>query len=477
MKQPAIITNGLSVIWSTNANGHVQAEVSLVDTNIPSTIARLDSPVFIGTVTFDTLVANTLQFPFANSIVYADSSSNAAPVTIGTNLTFVGGVLSGTGGGGGGTGTVVTASGGSDMSRANITTNGFGLLVTQSGTNILLSTTNNYPAGYYAGGFLPLFAGVSNALTGDLSMDQNSDVRLFMSETSRMLTDGYEVMGLRAYNGKLALHSFATNDLSAAEEFMVIDPSDLVGPTDIITFPNSGFNNKVVFEADVEFNGTSTFSGTTTFNDLAIGTITVVSNLTVPNNAYGAGWNGSTNVPNENSVYDEMELRATKASPTFSGALTNTGSIGAPVQYVGTTNIAEHLAKVSYALVAGNSASSHPPGDSTTRYIGTSWSGPVASYSQVSLVVPRSGTIVAWRMSAYIAGVLGTTETVSHYIRLNDTTDYGQIDLTYDAVRVSGGATLSQPVTAGDTLAVKMVFPAFTTNPTTVYYYATIVIQ
>jgi len=241
-------------------------------------------------------------------------------------------------GGGSGTGSVVTVNGGSDMSRANITTNGFGLLVTQSGTNILLSTTNNYPAGYYAGGFLPLFAGVSNALTGDLSMDQSSDVRLFMSETSRMLTDGYEVMGLRAYNGKLALHSFATNDLSAAEEFMVIDPTDTTGPTDIITFPNSGFNNKVVFEADVEFNGSNTFSGTTTFNDLAIGTITVVTNLTVPNNAYGAGWNGSTNVPNENSVYDEMELRAPKASPTFSGTLTNTGSIGAPTLYVGTIN-------------------------------------------------------------------------------------------------------------------------------------------
>jgi hypothetical protein len=102
--QPATITNGLSVIWSTNANGHAVAAVSLVETNIPSTIARLDSPTFTGTVTFDTLVANTLQFPFANSIVYTDSSSNAAPVTIGTNLTFVGGVLSGTGGGGGGSG-------------------------------------------------------------------------------------------------------------------------------------------------------------------------------------------------------------------------------------------------------------------------------------------------------------------------------------------------------------------------------------
>jgi len=92
------------------------------------------------------------------------------------------------------------------------------------------------------------------------------------------------------------------------------------------------------------FTGTNTFSGTTTFNDLSIGSITVVTNLSVPDNAYGAGWNGSTNVPNENSVYDEVELRAPKASPTFSGTLTNTGSIGAPVQYVGSTNIAEALA-------------------------------------------------------------------------------------------------------------------------------------
>jgi len=313
MKQPAIITNGLSVVWSTNANGHVQAAVSLVDSNIPSTIARLDSPVFTGTVTFSTVAVSTLQIPFASRYAAANSSSNLVATSDGASWTNLNGssIATGTvvdaridaalarlasptftgdpkaptaspgdndtsiastafvtaavaaGGGSGGTGTVVTASGGSDMSRANITTNGFGLLVTQSGTNILLSTTNNYPAGYYAGGFLPLFAGVSNALTGDLSMDQSSDVRLFMSETSRMLTDGYEVMGLRAHNGKLALHSFATNDLSAAEEFMVIDPSDLVGPTDIITFPNSGFNNKVVFEADVEFNGTVTGGGLT----------------------------------------------------------------------------------------------------------------------------------------------------------------------------------------------------------------------
>ena len=73
----------------------------------------------------------------------------------------------------------------------------------------------------------------------------------------------------------------------------------------------------------------------------------MVSNLTVPNNAYGAGWNGSTNVPNENSVYDEMELRAPIAGPSFTGAATNTGSFGAPTLYVGSTNVAVALASFS----------------------------------------------------------------------------------------------------------------------------------
>jgi len=107
-----------------------------------------------------------------------------------------------------------------------------------------------------------------------------------------------------------------------------------------------GSGGDVTQSGNNTFTGTNTFSGTTTFNDLAIGTITVVSNLTVPNNTYGAGWNGSTNVPNENSVYDEMELRAPKASPSFTGVATNTGSFGAPTLYVGSTNVAVALASV-----------------------------------------------------------------------------------------------------------------------------------
>lgn len=213
---------------------------------------------------------------------------------------------------GSGSGTVVTANGGSDMTRANLV-GGNGLSIVQSGTNLTFTATNNYTTDHYAGGFLPLFAGVSNALTGDLSMNQGSDVRLFMSETSRMLTDGYEVMGLRAYNGKLALHSFATNDLSAAEEFMVIDPSDLTGPTDIITFPNSGFNNKVVFDADVEFNGTVTGGGLTSSdtnwngNPIVTGTITNLTTEKINSLSYYSVENGDAFSDGDNfGTYTEI---------------------------------------------------------------------------------------------------------------------------------------------------------------------------
>lgn len=43
----------------------------------------------------------------------------------------------------------------------------------------------------------------------------------------------------------------------------------------------------------------------------------------VSDTAYGVGWNGdTTTAPSKNAVYDEMELRAPKASPTFTGTVT-----------------------------------------------------------------------------------------------------------------------------------------------------------
>jgi hypothetical protein len=91
LMQPAIITNGLSVVWSTNASGHIQASVSLVDSNIPSAIARLESPVFTGTVTFSNLFVSNLQIPFASRYVWANGSSNLAATSDGASWTNLNG--------------------------------------------------------------------------------------------------------------------------------------------------------------------------------------------------------------------------------------------------------------------------------------------------------------------------------------------------------------------------------------------------
>lgn len=152
-----------------------------------------------------------------------------------------------------------------------------------SGSSISAVVTNAYADGHYAGGFLPLFAGQSNALTGDLHFKQGSDIRVPMWESG---TDK-NAIGLRANNGVLGLSEFNTNDFTILETFLTVDPT---GSGDVITFGNSGFDNSVVFEADVNFSG-----------GLAAGTISV------NDDAYAAGWDGSTNVPTKNAVYDKIQ--------------------------------------------------------------------------------------------------------------------------------------------------------------------------
>ena len=49
---------------------------------------------------------------------------------------------------------------------------------------------------------------------------------------------------------------------------------------------------------------------------------TFSNDISVPDEAYGAGWNASLEVPTKNAVYDQMELKAPLASPTFTGTVT-----------------------------------------------------------------------------------------------------------------------------------------------------------
>lgn len=114
------------------------------------------------------------------------------------------------------------------------------------------------------------------------------------------------------------------------------------------------------------------------------------------------------------------------------------------------------------------------PADSTTYY-GASMCAAVgtativsSTYTAVADYVHKACTIKSvsyrFRLSA------GTNESVQVYIRHNDTTDFGNATFDWSAgapVRqdITG---LSQAIAAGDTLAVKVVTPAWATNPTNI---------
>lgn len=138
-------------------------------------------------------------------------------------------------------------------------------------------------------------------------------------------------------------------------------------------------------------------------------------------------------------------------------------------------------AAVGYTLPFLYPLSSSTPADSTTYFIGiptTSAISLMVTYNLASIEVPKAGTIKRVFAKVRVLGTLGTGETVQHFIRINDTTDVGQVDLAYTAVQQSGAnSVVSQAVVAGDMLALKIVTPAWVTNPTSVVIYGSVYIE
>jgi len=85
-----------------------------------------------------------------------------------------------------------------------------------------------------------------------------------------------------------------------------------------------GYDGSNYFSTTVSSTGSTTFdlTGTTpefTFSDA----------VNVPDEAYGAGWNGSLEVPTKNALYDKIESLNVGAVSTYSPTLTNTTNIAA----------------------------------------------------------------------------------------------------------------------------------------------------
>lgn len=119
------------------------------------------------------------------------------------------------------------------------------------------------------------------------------------------------------------------------------------------------------------------------------------------------------------------------------------------------------------------SSGSLNPVDGETQYYGNnaSWTD-IASIFRV--YVPKAGTITRIDLNVLAAGV-GSSESVSAYLRINNTTDVTistAIDMS--SILSNFSATPSQAISAGDYIEIKFVFPTFVTNPTLVFSNASV---
>ena len=115
-------------------------------------------------------------------------------------------------------------------------------------------------------------------------------------------------------------------------------------------------------------------------------------------------------------------------------------------------------------------AASTNPTDATTRYIGGAPISQLSAYANATYTAPVAGTVTAATFSWYGSGTAGSNETISMYVRVNDTTDYliASVGNT-SANKQFVNSALSIALAANDTFSIKLVYPTWVTNPTSVY--------
>ncbi len=94
---------------------------------------------------------------------------------------------------------------------------------------------------------------------------------------------------------------------------------------------------------DYVLSDSPTVTGNWVFDELTVGTFTVSTNLYVAEVAYGAGWNGSSNVPTRNAVYDAIVAQAATPSGVTAGTYTN--SILGNTLTVGTNGLVTSMSR------------------------------------------------------------------------------------------------------------------------------------
>ena len=119
------------------------------------------------------------------------------------------------------------------------------------------------------------------------------------------------------------------------------------------------------------------------------------------------------------------------------------------------------------------------PADSTTYFGGGFPSFPVGTTAvRFNVAVPQAGTITKGTAAVKVEGTLGSSENIAISVRLNNTTDASITSVGRASARVQtySNASMSLAVAAGAALELKIVTPAWVTNPTQVAWAAAVYI-
>lgn len=133
-----------------------------------------------------------------------------------------------------------------------------------------------------------------------------------------------------------------------------------------------------------------------------------------------------------------------------------------------------------YTLTMMNTAA-NSPANSTTYYFG----GDLVDYNNTSfdaakIEIPKSGTIKRIHIRQNVpGGNTGSSESVTHKVCINSSANcFGSASFTYGSTSTfATDSSLNQPVSAGDTVSIRVDTPSWATRPNNVRWYATVYIE
>ena len=166
------------------------------------------------------------------------------------------------------------------------------------------------------------------------------------------------------------------------------------------------------------------------------------------------------NRANEHNVRKQISEALTDLEASVSAIETDVANIDARVVTL--------EANICYTLFV--QTPEFDPADSTTYYFAGLSIAPSTTGAERRLHVPRAGTITRVDVTSY-AKTAGSNESLSLYVRKNDTSDTLVATVSTSAnLRYFQASGLSVSVAASDYIEMKLVCPAWGTNPVGVYF-------